>query len=80
MSIVIFSIIVTMLLLDGAICIIDVHNAIRTITSTLYPTSSGSLEDRLNNLDLPWMVENALTGFMVRGCIPSAYPSLAHIS
>ncbi|KZV70601.1 hypothetical protein PENSPDRAFT_752404 [Peniophora sp. CONT] len=66
MSIVIFAIILSMLMLDTAICIIDVHNAIRTITSTLYPTSSGSesLTDRYDNLTLPWMVENALTGFM----------------
>ncbi|VDC03906.1 unnamed protein product [Peniophora sp. CBMAI 1063] len=64
-SIAIFVIILLMLMLDTAICIIDVHNAIVTITATLYPASSSeSLTDRYDSLNLPWMVENALTGFM----------------
>ncbi|KZV70602.1 hypothetical protein PENSPDRAFT_752405 [Peniophora sp. CONT] len=65
-SIVIFAIILSMFMLDTAICIIDVHNAIKTITSTLYPASqsSESLADRYDNLPLPWIIENAMTGFM----------------
>lgn len=57
-----------MLMLDTAMCIIDVNNAIREITFTLYPTSSDSLADRYNNVVLPWPVENALYAFMV--CLP----------
>ena len=55
-----------MLMLDTAMCIIDINNAIREITLTLYPASSGSLADRYADLTLPWPVENALYAFMVR--------------
>ena len=55
-----------MLMLDTAMCIIDINNAIREITLTLYPASSGSLADRYNDLTLPWPVENELYAFMVR--------------
>ncbi|VDB99127.1 unnamed protein product [Peniophora sp. CBMAI 1063] len=63
-SIGIFGVVLTMLLLDTAMCIIDVNNAIREITFTLYATASGTLADRYNNLVLPWPVENALYAFM----------------
>ncbi|KZV70613.1 hypothetical protein PENSPDRAFT_685327 [Peniophora sp. CONT] len=60
----IFAVVLIMLMLDTAMCIIDVNNAIREITLTLYPTSSDSLADRYSNLVLPWPVENALYAFM----------------
>ncbi|VDC03905.1 unnamed protein product [Peniophora sp. CBMAI 1063] len=63
-SIAIFIIILTMFMLDTAICIIDIHNTIRPITVTLYSTYPESLTDRYASLTLPWMTENALTSFM----------------
>lgn len=55
-----------MLILDTALCIIDVNDAIREVTFTLYSTSSGSLADRYDNLILPAApVESVLYPFMV---------------
>lgn len=56
-----------MFLLDTAIAIIDVNNAIREITLTLTSNSSLSLSDRyeLTN-DLPWPVQSSLYAFEVR--------------
>ena len=56
-----------MFLLDTAIAIIDVNNAIREITLTLTSNSSLSLSDRyeLTN-NLPWPVQSSLYAFEVR--------------
>lgn len=64
-------IILLMFLLDTAMCIIDVNNAVREITYTLMSTSSASLADRykLTN-NLPYPVEGALYAFMVRRSMP----------
>ncbi|KAH9923648.1 purine nucleoside permease-domain-containing protein [Fomitopsis serialis] len=64
-SIWIFIIIVSMFLMDTAISMIDVNNAIREITLTLTSTSSESLADRYELTDnLPWPVQGALYAYM----------------
>ena len=55
-----------MFLLDTAISIIDVNNAIREITLTLTSTSSLSLSDRYAlTYNLPWPVQSSLYAFEV---------------
>ena len=55
-----------MLMMDTAICIIDINGAIREITLTLTAASEMSLADRYALKDgYPWTVEDALYGWMV---------------
>ncbi|VDB96765.1 unnamed protein product [Peniophora sp. CBMAI 1063] len=63
-SIVAFSIILVMLMLDTIFVVIDVNNAIREITSTLLSDSDKSLTDRYNQMVLPWPVESVAYAFM----------------
>ncbi|VDC03908.1 unnamed protein product [Peniophora sp. CBMAI 1063] len=65
MSTFIFVVILTMFMLDTAMCIIDVNNAIREVTLTLFSTSLGTVADRYDSLALPWTVENAIYSFMM---------------
>ncbi|KIP03865.1 hypothetical protein PHLGIDRAFT_222482 [Phlebiopsis gigantea 11061_1 CR5-6] len=56
---------VLMLLMDTAICIIDVSNAIHEITLTITSNSDISLADRYTLTDnFPWAVEDALYAWM----------------
>lgn len=66
---------VLMLLMDTAICIIDVSDAIREITLTLTSNTNMSLADRYALTDnFPWAVEDALYAWMVRNVnIQSTY-------
>lgn len=65
-----FSIILIMFLLDTAMCILDVNNAIREITLTLTSTSPLSLSDRYDLTDnLPYDVTNSLFAYMVRAIL-----------
>lgn len=68
-----------MLMLDTAMCIIDVNNAIREISYTLTSNSADSLADRYDNMVLPWPVENALYAFMVLffACMSSLFAEKA---
>ena len=55
-----------MLLLDTALCILDVNSAIREITGTIMSNSTESLTDRYNGLVPPGNIEAVLYAFMVR--------------
>lgn len=61
-----FIIIITMFLLDTAICILDVHNALLVITLTLTSTAPLSLADRYAASNIPWIVDLPLFAYMVR--------------
>ena len=62
-----FIVVFVMFLLDSAMCIIDVNDAIKELSFTLTSDSSLSLADRYDLTNtLPWPVETALYAFMVR--------------
>lgn len=59
-------IIFIMFLLDTAMCILDVHNAISEITLTLTSTAPLSLADRYALTEtIPYAVTNSLFAYMV---------------
>ena len=61
-----FLVILTMFVLDTAMCILDVHNAIQEITLTLTSTAPLSLTERYTLLNtIPWSVTNSLFAYMV---------------
>lgn len=61
-----FGVILIMFLLDTAMCVLDVNNAIRELTLTLTSTSPLSLSDRYElTFNLPYSVTNSLFAYMV---------------
>ena len=61
-----FLVILTMFVLDTAMCILDVHNAIQEITLTLTSTAPLLLTERYSLLStIPWSVTNSLFAYMV---------------
>ena len=66
MSLVTFTVVLLMFLMDTSIFFIDVNNAVKEIMFTLTSSSDLSLPDRYSLTDnLPWPVESALYAFMV---------------
>lgn len=60
-------VIVLMILMDTAICIIDIHNVVREISRTLTSNSDLSIADRyMLTENLPGAVEDALYAWMVK--------------
>ncbi|KIP02164.1 hypothetical protein PHLGIDRAFT_20512 [Phlebiopsis gigantea 11061_1 CR5-6] len=65
MTLIMFLIVLAMFVMDSAICVIDVNNAIKEISYTLTSNSDRSLSDRYSlTLDLPWPAESAIYAFM----------------
>ncbi|VDC03911.1 unnamed protein product [Peniophora sp. CBMAI 1063] len=64
-STVLFAVILTMFLLDTALCIIDMNDAIREISSTLLSTAPNTLAERLDDLTQLWPVENVIYSFLM---------------
>ena len=61
-----FGTIVILLLLDTAMCILDVNNAIRELTFTLTSTAPLTLAERYDlTSNLPYAVTNSLFAYMV---------------
>ncbi|KIP02169.1 hypothetical protein PHLGIDRAFT_130883 [Phlebiopsis gigantea 11061_1 CR5-6] len=64
-SLVTFTVVLLMFLMDTSIFFIDVNNAVKEIMFTLTSSSDMSLQDRYSLTDnLPWPVESALYAFM----------------
>ena len=73
MSIVTFGVVLTMLMMDTVLSVMDVNNAIREITSTLTSTSSQSFKERYDGVALSWPIDNALYAWMVNVSLSLSY-------
>ena len=64
-----FCAILILLLLDTAICILDVNNAIREVTFTLTSSAPLTLNERyVLTSSLPYAVDKLIFAYMVRNC------------
>lgn len=61
-----FAVILSMLILDTALCVLDVNSVIQEISDTLTSDSTASLQERYKNKYSSWAVGNAPFAFMVR--------------